>query len=277
MVWTAEISSSEFTNYAQLFSSQWMSRHRASTLWIEAYRVIHLPGSDTPDPPRSVDLGDVCATFVRGVLEYQSVRAPVLDLATPETWLESHRHPPQMQIPIFMEEWVPKVDSDSEPSSLSGDSGQVPATAEGGILLLHNMQIVNHRTNLGTFVIMATPHKREGQRTDETAARQRLKATAGLLGAVLGRNAVFEPVFDVEIGLSGQAAGIITPTFENPAAFRDPNLSDAGLGMLELCAARISALPTDVQRRTQLSLHLLYQAMREMDGVFAFLALHRNL
>ena len=269
MVWTAPLSGgNEWASYAHMIPTDWISRHSAKSLWIEVYRVLYCPEPQTPDALRCVDLGDVCATFVRSVLEYPAVRPPVVDLATPETLAEAYRHPPQMRIPIFMEEWVPKADEEPvSPEQL----GTPPLPAGNGVLMLHNMQIVHHRTNLGTFVVLATPHSREGETGNEGRSREQLRTAAGLLGAIMGRNAVYEPLFDLEMDIVGNAAGVRSPTFENPAAFRTIDLSDSRLAILESCAERIAALSAPMQHRVRLSLRWLYQAMHELDGVSAFL------
>jgi hypothetical protein len=269
MIWTAPaFGENEGANYAQMIPGQWISRHSPKSLWIAVHRVLYWPDPQVPDMIRCVDLGDVCATFVRSVLEYPSIRPPVLDLATPETMTEAYRHPPQMRIPIFMEEWVPKAD-DHPVSSEELDVAPMPTGS--AILLVHNAQLVHHRTNLGTFVVLATPHSREGESGDEGVSRERLKTAAGLLGAVMGRNAVFESIFDVEMDLKGNAAGVRSPTFENPAAFRSIDFLSNRLDILALCAAQLASLSPDVRHRVRLSLRWLYEAMHEMDGVFAFL------
>ena len=275
MVWTATTDGSnathgEVVNYAQLFPAEWVDRHSARTLWIDAYRVPFLPGPDTPNPPRSVDLGDVCATFVRSILLYQSVRPPAVDLATPETLSEIELHPPQMQIPLIMDDWVPRAPEQPSPSETFGtkEASVPPGSA---ILVVHNVQVVNHKTNLGTFVLLATPYHREGQAGNEEDAKERLRTAAGLLGAVMGKNAVYEPVFSFQIDSAGNPESVGSVVFENPASFRTPNLSNAGLTLLESFAARISALPSTLRDRARSSLRWLYQAMSENDGMFSFL------
>jgi len=268
MVWTGHASARELRSYLDLIPPQWIERHSATSLWMEVHRVPYPPGPNTPDPPRCVDLGDVCATFVRTVLQYQLLRQPIIDIATPESWEDVLRYPPQIQIPKFVEDWVPKADDN--PGSLPGrPAGHLPPGSS--IMVVHNAQVVNHRTNLGTFVVLVTPHDREGVSGREDTSRERLRTAAGLLGALMGRTAVFEPLFDVEIDSTGNTSGITSPTFENPAAFREPDLSESGLGMVELCAARVSSLPAEARHRTELSLRWLYEAMHERDGVFAFL------
>jgi hypothetical protein len=135
---------------------------------------------------------------------------------------------------------------------------------------MHNVQIVNHRSNLGTFVILATPHRTETAPGNEQESKERLKTAAGLLGAVMGRNAIYEPIFSFEIDLNGSPIDIGSVIIENPASFRLPDLSVAGLGLVESIASRISASPPTLRDRAELSLRWLYQAMTD-EGILSFL------
>jgi hypothetical protein len=171
-----------------------------------------------------------------------------------------------MQIPLIMEQWVPAAPT--APSPPGSFAGVQPG---GVILIVHNVQVVNHRSNLGTFVVLATPHHLDGQEGSEEASRERLRTAAGLLGAVMGKNAIFDPVFSFEIDSAGNAVNIGSVAFQNPGWFRIPNLSQDGLGLIESFSLRISALAPKIRDRTHLSLRWLYQAMGEPDGVFSFL------
>lgn len=259
----------ELTNFSPLLPQQWVDRHAPTSLWVELHRVARAPGADSPNPPRCVDLGDVCATFVRTIFRYQSTSSPVLDLATAETWRETVVNPPRMKIAMFVEEWVPPEGDDDASSQMPDELQGAPPDTH--ILVVHNLQVVDHKTNLGTFVLLATPHGTHGQNGNETASKERLRTAAGLLGAIMGRNAVFEPVFDCQISGAGTPTGIITPAFENPAVFRTPQLSEDGLSVLESAAARLGGLQAVIRQRAELSLRWLYEAMHEKSGVFAFL------
>ncbi|MBI1815196.1 MAG: hypothetical protein HYR72_09480 [Deltaproteobacteria bacterium] len=274
MVWTARpidlVDKKEdgFANYASLFPTEWINRHSARSLWIEAYRVPYPPVPDAPDNPRSADLGNVCATFIRSVLTYQSVRTPVVDISTPEALPEIQMHPPQMQIPHFMDDWVPKT---PKPEVRPENPDVVVGNPSGGfVLVMHNVQVVNHRSNLGTFVILATPHHTKEAPGNEDLSKERLKTTAGLLGAVMGRNAIYEPLFSFQLNLDGTPVDVGSVVFENPANFRAPNLTEGGLALVEVAAAYLSRLPAETRDRAELSLRWLYEAMTDKMGIFAF-------
>lgn len=275
MVWTAqtneltEFHEQNLANYALHFPPDWINRHSARSLWIESYRIPYPPGPNSPSPPRSADLGQVCATFLRSVLVYQAIRSPAVDLCTPEGLPEIEMHPPQMQIPLIMDEWVPKAPERPSSTGMAG-TAKISTAADGVILVMHNVQIMNHRSNLGTFVILATPHHSANETGDEQRSKDRLKTAAGLLGAVMGKNSIYEPMFSFEIDLNGHPINIGSINIENPASFRIPNLSEAGLGLVESVAARILASPATLRGRAELSLRWLYQAMSD-EGVLSFL------
>ena len=257
----------EVSNYLKLFPQEWVSRHLARSFWIKGYRFPYPTTLENLRLPRSADLGDVCVCFVRSILLYQGLRQPAVDLAGPEDLPEIEGHPPQIEIPLVTDGWIPKTLGFSFVTKFGPET---PASPTKVALVAHGVQIINHRTNLGTFAIFSTPHGAENQPGDETKSMDRLSAAAGLVGAVMGKLPICEELFSFEVDSQGAAVNAGTCDIENPAWFKVPNLSVPGLGLLESLALRLSTLTADLRERAELSLRWLDDAMKDR-GIMAFL------
>lgn len=257
----------EITSYIKLFPPEWVSRHPAPSYSIRVYRLPYPSSLENLRRPRSADLGDVCVTFVRSILVYQGIRPPAVDLASKEDLVEIEKYPPQIEIPLVTDGWIPRARVGFNHFIELNSNWNSPTSVA---VVTHNAQLIKYRTNLGTFAIFLTPHGVEANEAGETPTQDRLKRAAGLVGAVLGKLPIYEELFSIEVNPDGSPIYAASCVFENPAYFRVPDLSASRLELLELMTGRLSALPHDARDRAELSLNWFYDAIND-PGVMAFL------
>jgi hypothetical protein len=121
----------------------------------------------------------------------------------------------------------------------------------------------------GTYLLIACPIQGTLQ-GGEAAARQRIEAAVGFLGLFLGRNVVYERLFDAAIEVSTGQMHYVSPFVENPLYFPPPNLSEAALAAVSEASANIAKLSAARRARIGLSLRWYDQATRS-SGADAWL------
>jgi hypothetical protein len=124
----------------------------------------------------------------------------------------------------------------------------------------------------GPYAMLMTAYGTGGANGDEAQAKAELDAAVGLLGAVLGRNIVYEHVYDNILYFDDNKTSATSPIVENPASFGPPFI-DAGLLLLpEQIASRIAALSEREQGRAKLGLRWFGSAMidREVTGFIKY-------
>ena len=125
-------------------------------------------------------------------------------------------------------------------------------------------------TDEGMYLILMSPFRIDGVQLPEPLVKSRIQSTVGLLGAINGRNMVFEHLFDNVLDLSENKTSAFSPVFENPAWFSAVDLSPARRGTINTAGTLISALPTAEKNRVNLSLRWFESALYD-SGVDSFL------
>jgi hypothetical protein len=125
-------------------------------------------------------------------------------------------------------------------------------------------------TKEGSYLLLLTPLDIDGRRGDETAVRERLGASVGLLAAFSGRNLVFEHVCDFTFNLHDGSVTSSGQSAENPFHFAPPDVSQTKLSAVSEADKAIAALPEADENRVRLSLRWFESALYA-DGVDAYL------
>jgi len=130
------------------------------------------------------------------------------------------------------------------------------------------------RTPLAPHLILLTPLRVDGVDGDEAEARSRLESAAGLLAAFLGRNAVYQLVFEnvaqVAAGASGQTVSGFSTTIENPLSFPAPSLDDATIDLIKQAGKTLASADLVRRERYVLALRWFHQALYG-GGIDSFL------
>lgn len=108
-------------------------------------------------------------------------------------------------------------------------------------------------------LIIAAPEQRS-----EDEARFNLDVAAGLAGAALGRNAIFQLLFENLVDLSTKKVSVSTPVIRNPLAIEIPEVSESGLSVFARCLERVADLGEAERNRVRLALHWHEQAARSL-------------
>lgn len=130
------------------------------------------------------------------------------------------------------------------------------------------------RTPLAPHLILLTPLRVDGVDGNEAEARSRLEAAAGLLAAFLGRNAVYQLVFEnvaqVASGPSGQTVTGFSASIENPLSFPAPSLDDATIDLIKQAGKTLAAADLYRRERYVMALRWFHQALYG-GGIDSFL------
>jgi hypothetical protein len=154
------------------------------------------------------------------------------------------------------------------------DTSTVRFEVDAANLMRVEGHVEPRRTPLAPHLILLTPLRVDGVDGDEAEARSRLEAAAGLLAAFLGRNAVYQLVFEnvaqVASGASGQTVSGFSTTIENPLSFPAPSLDDATIDLIKQAGSTLAAADLVRRERYVLALRWFHQALYG-GGIDSFL------
>lgn len=108
----------------------------------------------------------------------------------------------------------------------------------------------------GAYTLVVVP-----QADTEYASRLALEFTAGLVSAILGRNAVYRLVFDNTVDLVADRTTVIGEVFRNPLVDEAPDFSDPRIQTIPMAANAFSALPENERNRVELAIHWYAEAL----------------
>lgn len=150
------------------------------------------------------------------------------------------------------------------------DSASIKVRHENDALIFETGDVSQKSTPNGTYLVLTTPHDRDGIVGVEATTRTRISETVALLTTVFGRNVAFQKLFDNVLSLENLQTSFFSPIIENPNAFPAVIPSASRIALVGELFLKLSMLPTDDQNRIHLALRWYEQAIFD-SGVDGFL------
>jgi hypothetical protein len=130
--------------------------------------------------------------------------------------------------------------------------------------------IKNIKTPMGSWLMIMAPYKIDGIEGNEANVKRAISSSAGFLAAFVGRNAVYERIYENIIDIGSGTAIVYSPFFLNPGASPKPNFSKANVALMNEAVGKINNVDKTTRSRLELAFHWYEEALKD-SGRDAFL------
>lgn len=118
------------------------------------------------------------------------------------------------------------------------------------------------------YATLATPHDVDGASGNETVTRRRLDRASALLVLHMGPSVLRESVFDGVVNAASGQYTLTTDAFKNPQLADGPVFYGPDDSAIQEVTRTLRHLPTERQRRVELSLEFFERAIRGQEAFF---------